>query len=61
MYLYRYQQDNFADLAAFINAKRSPPETNTSDKAIFELVIVREEFNASDNPTLAEVLGKEIK
>lgn len=47
-------------MIAFLATPRSPPNTNYTDKATFELVIVRTLFNESDNPTLAEVLGKEI-
>lgn len=57
----RHINDNFSDLVAFLSAKRSPPGTNETDKQPFELVIIQTYLNESDNPSIAEVLGKEIK
>lgn len=58
---FRYRHDRFEDLVAMLSAPRSEAGTNDTEKHIFELVIIRKPFNESDNPTLAEVLGKEIE
>lgn len=58
---FRYQNDNFDDLFGFLSAPRSPPGTNDTEKQTFELVIIQTSLSESDNPTIAEVLGKTIR
>lgn len=57
----RTVHDNFDDLVTYLNTPRSNGSKNESEIPIFELVIIPYYFNESDNPTLADVMGIQVR